>query len=97
MLGFTTREGEEHDGELTVDVTGYGESVELRYRRSPTGHLSFRHAFHHGGTSGDRLPRWRDVRVALRGIRNVGQLLGVADDDRDPLSEIENMRDWGDS
>lgn len=94
MLGFTTTEGEEFDGEVMVDVKGYGELIELYYRRSPTGYLAFHHAFMHGGVNGDRIPRWRDVRVTLRGVRNVGELLGW--EHRDPLDSVEDYREGGD-
>jgi hypothetical protein len=96
LLGFTAHEGEEIDGEVMVDLAGYGELIELYYRRSPTGYLAFHHGFQHGGTNGDRIPRWRDVRVTLRGIRNVGQLLGWDRDEGGLLSSEAERLDWGD-
>lgn len=93
-FGFTTHEFEEFFGLVTVDVRGYGELIELHYRRSATGYLAFSHSFIHGKTSGDKTKTWRDTRDMLRSVAGASS---AEDDDRDPLSEIENMRDWGDS
>jgi hypothetical protein len=93
-FGFTAHEYEEFFGLVMVDVAGYGELIELHYRRSATGYLAFDYGFIHGKTSGDKTKTWKDTRDMLRSVAGDAS---VEDDDRDPLSEIENMRDWGDS
>lgn len=59
-LGFTTREVTYDDGEVMVDIEGFGELVELYYRPSKTGYLAFRRAFIHvSNGGGDRIPTWK--------------------------------------
>lgn len=68
-LGFTTSEITYNDGEVMVDVAGFGELVELYYRPSRTGYLTFHHAFEHGGHGGgDRIPTWKRASNTLHAI-----------------------------
>ena len=70
--GFTVRECEPFDGEIMVDVAGYGELIELYYRPSKTGYLAFRHAFQHAGTTGTRIYGWKHVLDTLVSISTYG-------------------------
>ena len=69
-LGFKTREIVYDDGEIMVDVEGFGELIELYYKpNAATGYLNFKSAFMHGGHGGgDRIRAWKRVSRLLHTI-----------------------------
>jgi len=64
-LGFNTSEITYDDGEVMVDVKGFGELIELHYKPSKTGYLAFHHAFMHGGRNGDKYRAWSHIDYRL--------------------------------
>jgi hypothetical protein len=78
-FGFTTHEYEEFFGLVMVDAEGYGELIELHYRRSATDYLAFSYGFIHSKTSGDKIKTWRDTRDMLRSVAGVSSVEGDED------------------
>jgi hypothetical protein len=73
LWGFKVREAEPFYGEIMVDVSGYGELIELYFRPLKTGYLAFHHAFQHAKTTGTRLYGWGHVRNELVAISENGR------------------------
>lgn len=66
--GYAVRETDcrDIDGTVSLDLSGFGELIELTYREHPaTGYLRWHRGFIHNAVNGDRIPTWREARLMI--------------------------------